>query len=100
LSIPARYASIQRVPTGIRAPLLCPWQATFKIALMTLPPNPSAALKLYRTEWDTDKRIFRKKALHHWTSHAADSFAYLAMTADSGSPGFNRPLSYTNFAVA
>jgi phage terminase large subunit len=27
------------------------------------------ALKLFRTEWDIEKRIFRKKALHDCTSH-------------------------------
>jgi phage terminase large subunit len=59
------------------------------------------ALKLFRTEWDQDKRVFRRKALHDWTSHAADAFAYLAMTIDSGAPaGFGRKLTYENLALA
>lgn len=37
------------------------------------------ALKLYRREWDDDKRTFRDKPLHDWTSHAADAFRYLAI---------------------
>lgn len=37
------------------------------------------ALKLYRREWDDDKRMFRDKPLHDWTSHASDSFRYLAI---------------------
>jgi hypothetical protein len=53
------------------------------------------ALKLFRTEWDHDKRVFKRKALHDWTSHAADAFAYLALTIDSG-PGdaFHRKIAY------
>jgi phage terminase large subunit len=59
------------------------------------------ALKLYRTEFDTEKRVFRQKPVHDWCSHAADSFRYLAMMIDGGpSASFNRPLSYPNFAVA
>lgn len=36
------------------------------------------ALKLYRREWDEDRKIFRDKPLHNWTSHPADSFRYLS----------------------
>lgn len=38
------------------------------------------ALKLYRREWDDDKRMFRDKPLHDWTSHASDSFRYLSIS--------------------
>jgi len=39
-----------------------------------------AALEQYRREWDEDKKAFRLKALHDWTSDYADSFRYLAMS--------------------
>jgi hypothetical protein len=59
------------------------------------------ALKLFRTEWDQDKRVFKRKALHDWTSHAADAFAYLALTIDSGGdPAFDRKISYPKTWVA
>lgn len=37
------------------------------------------ALQQYRTEYDDKAKIFRNRPLHDWTSHAADSFRYLAM---------------------
>jgi phage terminase large subunit len=37
------------------------------------------ALKQYRREYDEDKKTFRDKPLHDWTSHCADSFRYLAL---------------------
>lgn len=37
------------------------------------------ALKLYRREWDSDKKVFRDKPLHDWTSHAADAARYMAL---------------------
>jgi phage terminase large subunit len=37
------------------------------------------ALKLYRREWDDDKKVFKDKPLHDWTSHAADAFRELAI---------------------
>jgi len=36
------------------------------------------ALKLIHTEWDQDKRVFKRKALHDWTSHATRLAADLA----------------------
>ena len=35
------------------------------------------ALKQYRTEWDEQKKVFRDRPLHDWTSHPADAFRYL-----------------------
>ena len=40
--------------------------------------------------WDQDKRVFKRKALHDWTSHAADAFAYLALTLKRFPPNLNR----------
>lgn len=38
------------------------------------------ALKLYRREWDTDKKCFKDSPLHDWTSHPADGYRYMAMS--------------------
>ena len=37
------------------------------------------ALRLYRREYNEDRKVFSDKPLHDWTSHAADAFRYLAM---------------------
>lgn len=37
------------------------------------------ALKLYQREWDSDKKCFRDKPRHDWTSHAADGFRMVAV---------------------
>ncbi len=36
------------------------------------------ALKQYRRDWDDKGKVWRSKPMHDWTSHAADSFRYLA----------------------
>ncbi len=36
-------------------------------------------LKQYRAEYDEKRRGFRPRPVHDWTSHAADSFRYLAV---------------------
>jgi phage terminase large subunit len=36
-------------------------------------------LRQYQREYDADKRIFRDKPLHNWTSHGADAFRYMAI---------------------
>lgn len=41
------------------------------------------ALKLYRSEYDDKLQALKPRPVHDWTSHAADSFRYLAMTLDS-----------------
>jgi len=37
------------------------------------------ALRQYQREWDEDKKAFREKARHDWTSHPADAFRMLAV---------------------
>ena len=37
------------------------------------------ALKQYQREWDEDRKIFKDKPKHDWTSHASDSWRYLAV---------------------
>lgn len=39
------------------------------------------ALRQYKREWDDDKKAFKDKPLHDWTSHAADAFRYLCIAA-------------------
>ena len=37
------------------------------------------ALRQYRRDWDENGKAWRGRPLHDWTSHAADSFRYLAV---------------------
>jgi hypothetical protein len=36
-------------------------------------------LKQYQREWDDDKKMFRDKPRHDWTSHAADAMRYASI---------------------
>lgn len=38
------------------------------------------ALRQYRHEYDDKREVYRNTPLHDWTSHAADSFRYVAMS--------------------
>ena len=38
------------------------------------------ALKQYQKEWDDDRKCFKDKPRHDWTSHPADAFRYLALS--------------------
>jgi hypothetical protein len=44
------------------------------------------AMKLYRREWDSDKKVFRDRPLHDWTSHAADAARYMALAWQEARP--------------
>jgi len=46
------------------------------------------ALRSYRTEYDTERRVFKPKPVHDWTSHPADAFRYGAV---SRAPAAARP---------
>lgn len=37
------------------------------------------ALRQYHREWDDDRKMFKDKPFHDWTSHPADAFRYLAV---------------------
>lgn len=37
------------------------------------------ALRQYKQDWDDDRKTFRDKPRHDWTSHAADAFRMLAL---------------------
>jgi phage terminase large subunit len=60
------------------------------------------ALKLYRAEYDDKLQALRPAPVHDWTSHAADSFRYLALTLDRRAikTGFGRAINYPKFAGA
>ena len=60
------------------------------------------ALKLYRADYDTALQALRPQPVHDWTSHAADSFRYLAMTLDrrTAQIGFHRRIEYAQQGVA
>lgn len=45
------------------------------------------SLRQYQRDWDDKNKIFRDRPRHDWTSHAADSFRYLAM----GLPAAKQP---------
>jgi phage terminase large subunit len=54
------------------------------------------ALKLYRAEYDRTLQALRPQPVHDWSSHAADSFRYLALTLvrRAVQTGFNRQIGY------
>jgi phage terminase large subunit len=60
------------------------------------------ALKLYRAEYDRTLQALRPQPVHDWTSHAADSFRYLALTLDRRAvqTGFNRRIEYSYLGYA
>jgi phage terminase large subunit len=59
------------------------------------------ALKLYRAEYDDRLQALRPRPVHDWTSHAADSFRYLALTLDRKAmqTGFYRRIEYSQVGV-
>jgi phage terminase large subunit len=60
------------------------------------------ALKLYRAEYDDKLQALRPHPVHDWTSHAADSFRYLALTLDRRTllSGFHRRIEYVQQGLA
>lgn len=60
------------------------------------------ALKLYRAEFDDKLMALKPRPVHDWTSHAADSMRYLAMTLDTRivNVGFNRTIAYPKVGYA
>lgn len=45
------------------------------------------ALKNYRKEWDEERKIFRPRPVHDWTSHSSDMIRYWAVTDWKGEGG-------------
>lgn len=52
------------------------------------------SLKQYQREWDEEKKVFKDKPRHDWTSHAADAFRMLAVAwrEDAPKPDEKPPL--------
>ena len=44
------------------------------------------SLKQYQREWDEEKKVFKDKPRHDWTSHAADAFRMLAVAWQEDAP--------------
>src|SRR5262245_40014574 len=42
-------------------------------------PRGLRFLRLYRADWDTDRKVFRNEPFHDESSHAADGYRYIAM---------------------
>ena len=56
------------------------------------------ALKLYRADFQGTREVFSKAPLHDWTSHAADSARYFAVTYDERRTQGQLPPLRTNHA--
>lgn len=55
------------------------------------------SLKQYRSEYDERRGVFSARPLHDWTSHAADSFRYLALGMKPASK--YEPINYTSLGI-
>lgn len=49
------------------------------------------SLRQYQREWDDDKKQFRDRPRHDWTSHGADSVRYMAIAWKEESPQQPKP---------
>ena len=49
------------------------------------------AVKQYRYEWDDDKKKFRDRPIHDWTSHPADAAIYLSIAWQAEAPPEPKP---------
>lgn len=38
------------------------------------------ALRMYRREYDAERKVYKDRPLHDWTSHGSDAFRYLALS--------------------
>jgi phage terminase large subunit len=50
----------------------------------------------YTKEYDEDKKIFKDKPLHDWTSHGADEFRYAALVEDKMDNGIKKEAQQYN----
>ncbi len=61
-------------------------------------------LKMYRSEYDDKRKVFKHTPLHDWSSDGADAFRYLALMIDkkafANSVRFDRDISYPNMGFA
>lgn len=54
-------------------------------------------LRSYRAEYVEDKGIFKRDALHDWSSHGADALRYLAENGTAALEGWSGDLDYSNW---
>lgn len=58
------------------------------------------ALKQYRKEYDEERRAFRLRPLHDWTSHCADSLRYMVVgQRETPAAAKWKPLAYDNRGI-
>lgn len=86
---PIKIASRQSVEEGINAVRNMLPKCVFD---KTKCKQGLESLKQYRREWDEKAKTFRQRPLHDWTSHAADSFRYMAMSLQERAAP--KPLNY------
>lgn len=80
LGINGRVAPKLPVEDGIEAVrniLPCCWFNTAKESV----EQAVEALKQYQKEYDDERKVFKNKPLHDWTSHTADSFRIMAVVS-------------------
>lgn len=55
------------------------------------------SLENYAYEWDDERKVFKSKPKHDWTSHAADAARYAAIAASQVKAGLgnSRPVSFS-----
>ena len=51
-------------------------------------------LRMYRSEFDEKRKVFKTTPLHDWHSHAADAFRYLCVGLEQSKPQQWKPLDY------
>jgi len=57
------------------------------------------ALKLYRRDWNEDRKVFSDRPRHDWTSHAADAWRGLALGLKAPDGEKMKPLKLTHKGV-
>jgi hypothetical protein len=61
--------------------------------------NGLEALRMYRREYDENKKIYRDQPVHDWSSHASDAFRYLALGLREQPKEDRRNLKYASLRV-
>jgi hypothetical protein len=58
-------------------------------------------LRMYRSEYDDKRKVFRNTPLHDWAIDGADSFGYLALAIDKrvAMAKFNQPIKYPELGL-
>lgn len=57
------------------------------------------ALKLYRRDWNEERKVFSDRPRHDWTSHAADAYRGLALGLKPGDADKMKPLKMSNKGI-